>query len=362
MRLATAAQGRDNNFNLIRIVAASLVMVSHSFALSTGSPAAEPLRAPLGITLGVIAVDLFFVASGFLVFGSLVRSQSLLEFAWARTLRIQPALLAMLMLTVFGLGPLYTSEPLSAYLTSPQTHRYLLKCATLFGGVAYELPGVFERNPFPHGVNGSLWTLPYEVRMYAALALLWLVCTVSRAHRARLVEAGVIAAAIVSGALMVHVHFHDAGEKPLPRLAFMFFTGAAYHVFRERIPLSGRLFGVLLASVIAAAFIHRDTFFVVYSLGVAYILFWLAYVPAGWIRGYNRAGDYSYGTYIYAFPVQQAIVAGIPGITAGPLLLASALVTLALAALSWHLLERHALAHKRRCVDWTRKLVGARGA
>ena len=357
MRLATAAEGRDNNFNLIRIVAALLVLVTHSFALSTGNPAVEPLRAPLGITLGVIAVDLFFVASGFLVYGSLVRSHSLIEFAWARTLRIEPALLAMLLLTVFGLGTLFTSEPLTAYLSSPQTRGYLLECATLFGGVAYELPGVFERNPFPHGVNGSLWTLPYEVRMYAALALLWVAGRGFGLRRTRLLEIAVVTLALAAGALMVALHFQNAGEQPLPRLAFMFFTGASYHVLRERIRLSARVFGVLLASVIAAAFIHRDAFFAVYSLGVAYILFWLAYVPTGWLRGYNRVGDYSYGTYIYAFPVQQAIVARVPGITAAPLLLASALVTLALAVLSWHLLERPALARKQRCVDWTRKLL-----
>ncbi len=296
MRLATAAQGRDNNFNLIRIVAASFVLVTHSFALSTGHPAAEPLRATLGITLGVIAVDLFFVASGFLVYGSLVRSQSLVEFAWARTLRIQPALLAMLLLTVFGLGSLYTSEPLTAYLSSPQLLRYLPKCGTLFGGVAYELPGVFERNPFPKGVNGSLWTLPYEVRMYAGLALLWVAARGFGPRRIRLLEITVVTLTLVAGALMVALHLQDAGEKPLPRLAFMFFTGASYHVFRERIWLSARWFGVLLASVIVAAFIHRDAFFAVYSLGVGYILFWLAYVPAGWLRGYNRVGDYSYGT------------------------------------------------------------------
>ncbi len=362
MRLATAATGRDNNFNLIRIVAAALVLITHSFALSTGSPGAEPLRAPLGITLGVIAVDLFFVASGFLVYGSLLRSQSLIEFVWARTLRIQPALLAMLVLTVFGLGTLYTSEPLAAYLTSPRTAAYLVKCATLFGGVAYDLPGVFDHNPFAHGVNGSLWTLPYEVRMYAALALLWVAAGVLGGRRARLLQATVVSLALASGAAMAWLHFHGAGEQPLPRLVFMFFSGATYHVFRERIELSGRMFALLLTGVVAAAFSHRDAFFVAYSLALAYILFWLAYVPAGWIRRYNRVGDYSYGTYIYAFPVQQAIVAKVPGITAAPLLFASALVTLTLAALSWHLVERHALAQKQRAVDWTRRLGRARRA
>ena len=175
MTLSNYTQGRDNNFNLIRIMAALAVLVTHSFALAIGTGAAEPFRDSLGMTMGTIAVDIFFVTSGFLVTGSLLTRHSALEFLWARTLRVFPALLVMLLLTVFGLGPLVTSWPLSAYLTDAGTYGYLLKCATLVSGVQYNLPGVFADNPFKSAVNGSLWSLPYEIRMYAIVVMVWLV-------------------------------------------------------------------------------------------------------------------------------------------------------------------------------------------
>ena len=134
MTLSHLSQGRDNNFNLIRIVAALVVLVTHSFALVGES---------IGMTIGLIAVDVFFIVSGFLVTASLLTRQSTIEFLWARALRIFPALLVMLLLTVFVLGPFFTSLPLSSYFSDRTTYDYLLKCSTLFTGVVYKLPGVF---------------------------------------------------------------------------------------------------------------------------------------------------------------------------------------------------------------------------
>lgn len=99
----------ENNFNLLRALAAFLVLFSHSYAL-TGSSSSEPLRMLLGMTFGSVAVDVFFVISGFLVCGSLLRRQSAIEFMKGRLLRIFPALLVMVGLTVLLLGPLVTNQ------------------------------------------------------------------------------------------------------------------------------------------------------------------------------------------------------------------------------------------------------------
>src|SRR4051812_37415672 len=99
--LAELVRGRDNNFNVIRLMAAFAVLVTHSFGMTTGS---EPLRSSLGLTWGVIAVNVFFLTSGFLVTSSLLGRNSALDFIWARVLRIYPALWLMLALTVLGLG------------------------------------------------------------------------------------------------------------------------------------------------------------------------------------------------------------------------------------------------------------------
>jgi peptidoglycan/LPS O-acetylase OafA/YrhL len=82
----------------------------------------------------------------------------------------------------------------------------------------------------------------------------------------------------------------------------------------------------------------------VLALVLPYALLWISFVPAGFIRQYNRLGDYSYGTYILACPIQVALALRLPD--ALPITrFALALVAVApLAVLSWHGLEKRALA------------------
>ncbi|MEW5770259.1 MAG: acyltransferase [Pseudomonadota bacterium] len=361
MKLSSYTQGRNNNFNLIRIVAAYAVLVTHGFALAVGTAGVEPFRDALGMTMGTIAVDVFFLTSGFLVTASLLTRKSTIEFIWARVLRIFPALFVMLLLTVLGLGAFFTSVAWPTYLSDPQTHRYFLKCLTLIGGVEFRLPGVFESNPYAHTVNGSLWTMPYELRMYAILALMWLVLRAVPHARAQLFKIAIVAGTLLAGILLAQEHIGAAGEgSKLLRLAFMFFTGASYYILKERISLSTPLFSIALAGL-AASLADEQMFFLVYLATVPYLLFFVAYVPSGFIRGYNRLGDYSYGLYIYAFPVQQSIAALLPGISVPSLIAISTLATFALAVLSWHLLERHALRLKDLHVEGTRKMLAALG-
>ncbi|HOB46686.1 MAG TPA: acyltransferase family protein, partial [Zoogloea sp.] len=104
MKVADLAQGKDNNFNLIRILAAYAVLIHHAFPLALGPKVVVPLEGSVGISAGAVAVDVFFITSGFLVTASLLARQSTVEFVWARVLRVFPALFVMLVLTVFGLG------------------------------------------------------------------------------------------------------------------------------------------------------------------------------------------------------------------------------------------------------------------
>ena len=360
MKLVDFTQDRDNNFNLIRIVAALAVMLTHSFALATGSGAAEPLRDLLGMTMGTFAVDAFFITSGFLVTASLFARQSAIEFIWARFLRIFPALLVMLLLTVFGLGLFFTSVPVAAYLGDTRTYKYLLKGATLIAGVNYTLPGVFDENPYRGAVNGSLWTMPSELRMYALLVVTWVVLRAMPSRRVKAFERLIVISAGCSGVLILALHFYHPLSYPFAGLFFMFFSGAAFYVLRERITLSRSAFALIALALLVSATVDKRAFFLVYTLTVAYALFFLAYVPAGQIRSYNKIGDYSYGVYIYAFPVQQSITALRPGITVLALALCSAAITLPLAALSWHLLEKRALRLKGHFVGHTRRMLAYR--
>lgn len=357
MNLSSYTQGKDNNFNLIRIVAAVSVMVTHSFVLSIGTSEAEPLLESLGMTLGSFAVDAFFITSGFLVTASLLRRQSWIEFTWARILRIYPALVVMLLCTVFGLGVFFTKLPIKEYLTTAKTYIYFIKCSTLITGISYSLPGVFENNPYKDGINGSLWTMPNEIRMYAILLTIWIILRFYKKIGLKRFDLFIVISAIASACMLIIRHFFFPGESQFLKLFFMFFSGAAYYVLREHIKLSSSLFWFALTALIISAVINKHLFFVIYVLTVSYVLLYVAFIPSGFVRNYNLLGDYSYGVYIYAFPVQQTIAALIPGVSVISMLLISSFITFFLGILSWHFLEKHMLSLKENYIGHTRRII-----
>lgn len=356
MRLIDVSAGRDNNFNLIRFVSATAVLFSHSFSLSTGTPDAEPLVTLIGMTPASIAVDVFFLASGFLVTASLFRSQSLVDYTLARVLRIFPGLLVMLALTVFGMGLALSTLSWQDYLLSADVYRYFAKCATL--DITYHLPGVFADNPYKAAVNGSLWTLPYEVGMYALLAAGWMSLGLMGRNRSRAFALACVIAAASSGVYLLYGYLRTGDADRLLWLFFMFFSGATYFVLRQHIRLSITVVAPLLTLLFVACFVSRTAFFAIYLLGIAYITFYLAYVPGGFIRRFNNVSDFSYGIYIYAFPIQQTVVAVAPGISALSLFIWSGLATLAFAMLSWFGVEKQAQNLKPRLVG---ELMGRLG-
>jgi peptidoglycan/LPS O-acetylase OafA/YrhL len=299
----------------------------------------------LGYTLAGIAVDVFFATSGFLVCASLMRLDDFKAFFKARALRIFPALVVMSVLLAFVLGPLFTTLPLHDYFSRSEVYKLLVKDSTILTGVKFKLPGVFDGHPMDEVVNGSLWTLPFELRCYLVLALLWFV--------AGFVRRGPLHAfmrlSVVGSALMLVAFWatHAIGYKHWHtfRLFFFFFSGAAFWMLRTRISMRGPM-AALASGVLLLAIAVPSLFFWLYPLVLTYLVLYAAYVPGGWIRGFNRLGDYSYGIYIYAFPVQQSLVALLPGITPAQMIVAATATTLPLAMLSWHLVEKPMLARK----------------
>ena len=348
--LSKYTKSRDNNFNLIRFIAASLVLYSHSFALVTGSGDAEPLRNSIGMTFGTIAVDIFFITSGFLIAGSFFGRNNIFAFVWARVLRIFPALIAAVAFCTFAIGLFFTTESASEYLANKETYRYFLKNITLFFGVEYNLPGVFENTPHKYAVNGSIWTLPYEVEMYAYLAIIGsILLYFQKWFNSNYLKSIFLCIAIIAVSANIVNHFQPFIDDKLIRLFSLFFTGSAFYIWRDNIYLSLKIF-LLLVILLSISIVEKEVFLIVYSISIAYLIFYIAYVPAGIIRNFNKVGDYSYGIYIYAYPVQQSIAALIPDVSIPMMIVLSFFITFILSFLSWHLIEKKALKMKNHYV------------
>jgi peptidoglycan/LPS O-acetylase OafA/YrhL len=345
VRLSDYAHGRDNNFNLLRLLAALTVIYVHSFAV-LGLPADRTVTlGEVGVSLSDIAVDVFFVTSGFLVTGSLVNRGSLIKFLWARALRIYPALWVMLVLTVFALAPALTTWPLADYMTSPKTREYFEKCATLLGGVRWSLPGVFESLPLKGEFNGSLWTLPVELRLYLTLAAAWFLLSLAPGVRLKAMAALAPIAVALLFIEIVRGQIFGAPFNPSDIRAYMFFCGAALYLWRDRVPLGAApLLAILAAFAIAA--LDRSAFFIAYLILLGPLIMHLAYLPGGAIRTVNGWGDFSYGVYIYAFPIQQTLAFLSPAMPLTTMIVSACSLSLFAGALSWRLLEKRALALK----------------
>jgi len=336
MRIAELAQDRNNNFNLIRFLAATAVLFAHSYALS-GHPMEEPLlRWSNGAThFGTLGVTLFFIISGFLVSKSFTERRTLAAFSAARALRIYPALIAATLFSAALAGALSTT-PWRDFLVDSQTHRFVV--ANSIGWHAkYYLPGAFADNPFPRAVNGSLWTIPVELRMYVGCAIVGALTLFSRRM---LFNAALIAGATVF-ALRPNWFVPVSDLSAARQLAFAFAAGSFAWVNRDWIPLSPWAAAIaLLLLAINPGDIIRTAFFIPL---VAYALLTFALHPRLRFASFNRLGDYSYGLYLYAFPIQQALAYAQPGIGSLTLFAEAFALTLVAAICSWHGIEKPAL-------------------
>ena len=334
--LAEGLASRNDNFLLLRMIAASMVIYGHANPITGGTGPKEFFRwLHWGTYSGHIAVLIFFIVSGFLITGSFDRNPNPLRFAAARVLRIGPAYLACILLTVFVLGVAYTSLPTQDYLSHPKTQGFLTRALTVGKSFQWTLPGVFTDNPDRATINGSLWTLPVEARMYlwvfvlgifGLFAVRWL----GNLTVVLLLVIGFLAPKLLP--MMDHANWFP--------LAGAFAIGGACYLNRSVVPASGRL--LLLLAFTAYALRRTPVYHYAFLLALAAFVFWFAYrIP--W-RGYNRFGDYSYGTYLWGWPVQQMVAHHWPMLAPIPNALIALPIAILLGVLSWKFVEKPALS------------------
>lgn len=339
-------QSRENNFDILRLGAALLVIASHSYPL-LGLRPQEPILARGYDTGGALAVATFFVISGFLVTRSVLQ-RSCLSYLTSRVLRIIPALFVLTMLEVFLFGPLVTTLPLRDYFASQTTRDYLWNFDVFY--IQPFLPGVFETH-HQRGVNVSLWTIPLECFMYLLLPIFLVLGLLER--RILLGATLLIAAFYIYAVTVLGLHWENQGWMvvkavhtfALLKFGLFFLSGALMYLWRERIPLEKGL--ALIACVLLIIAARGSWNYLIYHLTVPYLVIFVALYKKISVPFYEKLGDISYGTYLYGSPVQQSIIA-LLGTHATPtrVTLASVPIVLTLATLSWLLVEKKFLRLK----------------
>lgn len=345
----TAADHRSNNFDFLRIVGAVLVILGHGLALA-GRAAEIPTI--LGYPLQHIGVFIFFSISGYLITASWSRTKNPLTYALARCLRIFPALIFVVLVTALVIGPWVSSMPRDQYFDHPGTSAYIFNNIKLF--VTFELPGVWNDLPYPRAVNGSLWTLFVEFLCYLAVPFLFIFPRFIRPLGALIALVVVIRLAetpIEESPVFWAVRLRDAAG-----MWAFFAAGALLRLLSERfswfrfrtdVAVAGTVLAFLVSGM-APRFALEVT-----SVAVAYAVLTIGLARTPYIARSARFGDFSYGLYLWAFPVQQLVIDqfGVQRMSVNLVLVVG--ISLVMAVVSWYLVERPSMKLKDLIVRLT---------
>lgn len=329
------AKGHTTGFDYLRILLALAVLGVHVLSLSNPAAWAFLWHSYLSpIELGILPA--FFVLSGFLVTGSLLRN-TIPQFLLLRALRIIPALAVEVTLSAIFLGALVTLLPLRQYIVAPEFRAYFLN---IVGYIHYTLPGVYGGRP----INLQLWTVPFELECYIALVILAVVGLVERKYLLLVITS---AAIFFITMLALHRSFYHANwNVPGRMLVVSFLAGVLGYLFRSSIPHSRLVF---LASIAAAyIFLRFPNLVFVGALPLAYLTIYIGLLRPPRIP----FGDLSYGIYLFHYPIARSIYESTGRNMNWELLLfLTILLSTGFAALSWLCVESPILDRKAKILS-----------
>lgn len=370
--LATDSEGRRNSIGFLRLVLAASVVVSHSRVLGFEELEPGDVFSRAQTDLGKVAVFGFFVLSGYLISGSAMRV-SLGRYLWHRFLRIFPGLWVCLLLMAFVMAPLvalHLHGDLHHFWRRPDGPFHFIEANWWTGQRQVQISGL-QVSPITGIFNGALWSLPYEMLGYLAIAVLATTAVLKRAPGMLLFLLAACWLYMLHYQLDIHTwrggHPDGIGitvpllgqmlTGNLLYLGFMFVLGVVAQLYKDRISTHPAL--AVGAFVILLASLRIGGFYVFGLPAFGYLTLWVS-MRLGWkFQKVGRKHDYSYGLYIYAWPIQDLLTMeratrwGLPVYT-----LLALLGGLAMAVLSWHLVERPAM----RLKDWTPRSLRRRAA
>lgn len=342
---------RGNNFDLIRLVAALMVVVGHAYPLTGFSSPGL-----FGNSLQALGVKIFFVISGFLIVGSWRRDPSIYRYCMRRALRIFPGLAGVVIFCVFLLGLALTDLSWTDYLNNGRARTYF---SNLVFYPQYDLPGVFTSNIYPRAVNGSLWSLPAEICMYVIGPMLCVAGARSlRAPQRGLFIGGIFIALTSMLALRIFeaptAVIYGSSLSSFLDVSPYFLLGAIYNFpeLKRRLNLTGVVVGAVLLAALAQVAAHPalvEAVLYVMLPSIVIFLGQLSFSVGNWLA---EKGDISYGIYLYGFPVQQLVSHWLrpDGLSPWANTLFALPLTVSLAVASWVLIEKPFLRLKPKSV------------
>lgn len=336
MKVSEILNRDKNNLDLVRIIVATMVIWSHAFALNFGDGANEPLFRFLKVTYaGELGVNIFFFMSGLLVTNSILTKKSVSQFIISRFFRIFPALLVLIILTVFIIGPLISTLPAGEYFRQTSTWTYLYQ--NLYLKTNYLLPGCFETNIWASDVNGSLWTLTYEVACYIFLVSIFIVTKGSTRIINTIIYAIVILAFLPNN-LLLAIFNRDFIIATIPMACFA--VGAFFAVNKEKINLD---FNLLAGMSLLSLIFWRYSTMIDIIFPITMSVFFLLFATNKTVLKLMPKYDISYGLYIWHFVIQQIVFLYFGQMNVYLFFLITFLLTAAMSLLSYIFIEHGAI-------------------
>jgi peptidoglycan/LPS O-acetylase OafA/YrhL len=333
----------QNNYDFLRLFAAFCIIFYHSFSLlnkATNEPLGQFTKGRLNFSL--IGLSIFFCISGFLIAKSAARSPGIINYLWKRLLRIQPLLIVTCILTVL-ICVFFTNLSVKDYFLNGNSWSYFRNIMPVFG-LQFTLPGVFVHNIAENGVNGSLWTLILEERLYIIMCGIFLLRKKNSIYF-------VLFISILNLFYLGNRFFFD-GEMVTYFSSFPFFYALLFlnsaSLYFLKINFSNSLFSFILISLtvfIIGVLFPSLNFLHLYSIPL--LVNSVAQIK-GKTNHAGKYGDFTYGIYVFSFPVQQMFIAsGIGQQSPYILFIYTVLIVFPMAVLSWNLVEKKFLQLKR---------------